>query len=123
GVQAGAEDRVDDVLPGPPVRRADAAATALPGLGQHQAGAGGQVLADALDPLRGIQVAGPPGVLEPDLAHDPEVRAQRADAGGLLGIGQRDGPVRDLDVAAPVVEAEGSKALEPSLEQELLEEG
>ena len=102
---------------------ADAAAAALPGLGDDQPGARLQVLADVAHPVLGAQAVGTDRVLQADLGEDDELAGQLLDVAGLLLVAEGHGPVRDFDVPAAVGLAERPVVLEAVLQQVLLEEG
>src|SRR5207245_7060796 len=77
-----------------------------------EGGAGLEVLADEPHPVVGGQRLGPYRVLHADLGEDDEVACELVHIPGLLVVGKVDGPVRDLDVAAALRQAEGPEVVE-----------
>ena len=118
----GREHVLDQPGPQRAVRAADAGPPALPGLQRDQRGAGLEVLADVVDPLARRQFGGAGRVLESDLGDHGEVVGELPYVARLLRVGQRDRPVRHLDVLAPVPSAEFPEIVEPVLQHELLEQ-
>ena len=72
---------------------ADPAPATLPSLGDDQAGAGVEILADVLDPVPGPHPLRAGGVLQPHLGEHGELAGELAHVAGLLFVAEGHGPI------------------------------